>query len=336
VRQCSEAHEKLQGDFVVHGTAGNGNAATTDYAVASGSLPSPNDDLTGGRAVAKQIAAALEALPGRPTGDVQVDYAYHYLASKARHFVVRFMDQTGDVPELKVSYAFTDNGKIHTNQGCGAVGEIQNIIITNPGDGDSTNGYDACDSVTNSFALTFFNADKCQRAPIATATCGGTNGKQIVAINILDRGTGCTHALSFDFDGSGPPDNKIAGGGVVGSSAATAVVVMNRPAESSAFLTCVSGGVGEGATAAIGADTVKMEVTQTAYVSGGAAATCTDDQCTSVWNRSGSLDTLGRRGTTENVECSNRGACDYSSGQCQCYVGFSSADCSVQNALAGN
>ena len=39
-------------------------------------------------------------------------------------------------------------------------------------------------------------------------------------------------------------------------------------------------------------------------------------------------------GTTENVECSNRGLCDYSTGICKCFAGFTTEDCSVQNSLS--
>jgi hypothetical protein len=42
----------------------------------------------------------------------------------------------------------------------------------------------------------------------------------------------------------------------------------------------------------------------------------------------------GQNGTKENVECSNRGICDYSSGLCQCFAGFTDEDCSRQNALS--
>jgi len=39
-------------------------------------------------------------------------------------------------------------------------------------------------------------------------------------------------------------------------------------------------------------------------------------------------------GTTENALCSNRGACDYATGECKCYQGFTGHDCSRQNVLA--
>jgi hypothetical protein len=46
------------------------------------------------------------------------------------------------------------------------------------------------------------------------------------------------------------------------------------------------------------------------------------------------LVSYGADGTKENVECSNRGVCDYASGLCQCFTGFTNRDCSIQNSLA--
>jgi len=39
-------------------------------------------------------------------------------------------------------------------------------------------------------------------------------------------------------------------------------------------------------------------------------------------------------GNRERVECSARGLCEYSSGECRCFAGFTGPSCSVQNALA--
>ena len=39
-------------------------------------------------------------------------------------------------------------------------------------------------------------------------------------------------------------------------------------------------------------------------------------------------------GTTEAASCSNRGLCDESTGECQCFNGYTDVDCSKQNALA--
>merc|ERR1711957_1017451 len=40
------------------------------------------------------------------------------------------------------------------------------------------------------------------------------------------------------------------------------------------------------------------------------------------------------KGTTDNAVCSNRGSCDFSTGTCKCFQGFTRHDCSLQNVLA--
>lgn len=42
----------------------------------------------------------------------------------------------------------------------------------------------------------------------------------------------------------------------------------------------------------------------------------------------------GNDGNKENIECSNRGICDYATGLCKCFNGFTNEDCSLQNALS--
>eukprot|EP00941_MAST-03F_sp_MAST-3F-sp1_P001949 g1949.t1 len=40
------------------------------------------------------------------------------------------------------------------------------------------------------------------------------------------------------------------------------------------------------------------------------------------------------KGNKENIVCSNRGLCDYATGICKCFNGYTDFDCSVQNALS--
>jgi len=43
---------------------------------------------------------------------------------------------------------------------------------------------------------------------------------------------------------------------------------------------------------------------------------------------------VDQKGTTESVECGNRGLCDQSTGICECFKGYTDDDCGRQDALA--
>ena len=49
----------------------------------------------------------------------------------------------------------------------------------------------------------------------------------------------------------------------------------------------------------------------------------------------GATDINGVVGTTENAVCSNRGLCDYTTGLCKCFAGYTKGDCSTQNSQIG-
>jgi len=86
------------------------------------------------------------------------------------------------------------------------------------------------------------------------------------------------------------------------------------------------------------ATTVQKDFATTALVGSNGSATATifdHSRAKSAAIGGGSpTATYGTDGTKENVECSNRGICDYGSGMCQCFTGFTNRDCSHQNSLA--
>jgi hypothetical protein len=54
----------------------------------------------------------------------------------------------------------------------------------------------------------------------------------------------------------------------------------------------------------------------------------------SVGDETASTVKLNLDGTTESAECSNRGLCDYETGTCVCFQGYTGDDCGTQSTLA--
>lgn len=81
-------------------------------------------------------------------------------------------------------------------------------------------------------------------------------------------------------------------------------------------------------------------ITGTNYDGDGVGVNCVTSKSTTWGGFDAVYETMGFyaqelfKGDKENAVCSNRGICDYSTGLCKCFTGFTKDDCSVQNALS--
>jgi hypothetical protein len=347
-------------------------AATGSYYRAPKMEAAPQD-YAGGNLVADKIEEALEALPNGVTGDVIVDYAYNgfvnsngWLAANTgaacadgndataaaylscgegaltRNFVIRFLDSSGDIKPLKVNYAFSTGGLIYSNQGCGSRGVLTSAVVTDPG--DRTDG---------TLAYAFSTNVVCDKDPILTLNTGDgkLNTGVVTASALLDSITIDHPGVNCVVTGASAATLSISNvGGTGGANDATVAITFSNDGSDEAF-DCLNTAKGEATAAYFADDTAKAEIldstTETSVTAGTFYPTFetvgntkgnehgNDPYDSSmIWGRNGVADGLGRTGTTENVECSNRGSCDYTTGECACFTGFSAKDCSVQNSLA--
>lgn len=90
------------------------------------------------------------------------------------------------------------------------------------------------------------------------------------------------------------------------------------------------------AAAAASVVTPNYNFTQTLTATGKHALCHGDTQATTYVSGADLIANFGLSGNLCHIDCSNRGICDYQSGECACYPGFAGVDCHTIDAFAGS
>lgn len=327
----------FDGYFALEFTDETGDVWTTEAISVQGGKDIDSDvsgsgDQTSATVLAGRIEAALEALPNNVVPDVQVAYVPHTASSgtareETRFFSVSFVANSGDIPTMGVSYSIYDSALAHASNANNAAAHKQchaaklstnaqcrgyrHRVVMPSGctaiRGSTTIASVSCTGLGSGLdfsptvifgAVSHDNTAGAQDA-IFTATLDPHNPGQILgALVKVNAGTayGGVPDVTFGYpDGYDSDLNKYKVSCVPMSAKLGAVLP---------FSDKVDGGIGF------------VEVIE------GNPASATGNPGLSV------------KGTKENAECSNRGICDYKSGSCKCFTGFTTRDCSVQNSLA--